>query len=179
MNSTPCMDTFLVFSAKLGTEKRDIMDQTKIGLFIAELRKEKNMTQQELADAISVTDRAVSHWENGRRLPDISLLKELGKFFNVTIDEIINGKRMNEEEKKKLLKDSMVEIYTSRRKIENLQILTEILIFAGIVITITLTSLISKTLTEKIITVCIGSFVWAFGIILRLLLRKIYNPFKK
>ena len=73
----------------------------------------------------------------------------------------------------------MIEIYTSRKKIENLQILTEILISAGIVITITLTSLISKTLNEKNITICIGSFVWTFGIILRLLLRKIYNPFKK
>ena len=73
----------------------------------------------------------------------------------------------------------MIEIYTSRKKIENLQILTELLICAGIVITITLTSLISKTLNEKIITICIGSFVWVFGIILRILLRKIYNPFNK
>ncbi len=155
------------------------MDQERIGRFIAELRKENNMTQQELADKLNVTDRAVSHWENGRRLPDISLLKELGEVFNVTIDEIISGKRMTEDEQKELFKDSMIEIYTSRKKIENLQILTELLICAGIVITITLTSMISKTLTEKIITICIGSFVWTFGIILRLLLRKIYNPFNK
>ena len=155
------------------------MNQERIGRFIAELRKENNMTQQELADKLSVTDRAVSHWENGRRLPDISLLKELGKVFNVTIDEIISGKKMTEDEQKKLLNDSMIEIYTSRKKIENLQILTEILILAGILITITLTSFISKTLTDKIITISIGSFVWTFGIILRILLRKVYNPFKK
>ena len=155
------------------------MDQEKIGRFIAELRREKNMTQQELADELCVTDRAVSHWENGRRLPDISLLKELAAFFNVTIDEIISGKRMTEDEQKELLNDSIIEIYTSRRKVENLQILTELLICAGIVITITLTSFISKTTAEKIITLCVGSFVWTFGIILRVLLRKIYNPFKK
>ena len=53
------------------------MNQEKIGKFIAELRKENNMTQQELADKLMVTDRAVSNWENGRRLPDYSLLKEL------------------------------------------------------------------------------------------------------
>ena len=155
------------------------MDQEKIGRFIAELRKEKNMTQQELADKLNVTDRAISHWENGRRLPDISLLKELAAFFNVTIDEIISGKRMTEDEQKELLNDSIIEIYTSRKKVESLQILTELLICAGIVITITLTSFISKSLPEKIITLCVGSFVWTFGIILRVLLRKIYNPFNK
>ncbi len=155
------------------------MDQEKIGRFIAELRKEKSLTQQELADKLNVTHRAISHWENGRRLPDISLLKELGEVFNVTIDELISGKRMTADEQKKLLNESIVEIYTSRRRVENLQILTELLIFAGILITITLTSFISKSVTEKIITVCIGSFVWTFGIILRVLLRKIYNPFNR
>ena len=55
------------------------MNQENIGKFIAELRKEKNMTQQELADKLMITDRAISHWENGRRLPDISLLKSLSE----------------------------------------------------------------------------------------------------
>ncbi len=173
------MDTFYSYSDILIVERGKIMKQEEIGRFIAELRKEKNMTQQELADKLNVTDRAVSHWENGRRLPDISLLKELGNVFNVTIDEIIGGKKMTEDEQKELLNASMVEIYTSRRKVENLQILTELLICAGIVITITLTSFISKTTAEKIITLCVGSFVWTFGIILRILLRKIYNPFRK
>lgn len=50
------------------------MNQEKIGKFISKLRKENNMTQQELADKINVTDRAVSHWENGRSIPDLSLI---------------------------------------------------------------------------------------------------------
>ena len=61
------------------------MNQEKIGKFIAELRKEKKLTQQDLADKLGVTDRAVSHWENGRRLPDYSLLKDISKELNISI----------------------------------------------------------------------------------------------
>jgi transcriptional regulator with XRE-family HTH domain len=63
-----------------------IMDQMIIGRFIEKLRKEKNLTQRELADKLNVTDRAISNWENGRRLPDISLMKELCNIFNISID---------------------------------------------------------------------------------------------
>ena len=55
----------------------DIMDQEKIGKFIQKLRKEKELTQQELANKLNVTDRAVSKWETGRGLPDLSIIKTL------------------------------------------------------------------------------------------------------
>lgn len=154
------------------------MNQENIGKFISELRNEKNMTQQQLADKLSVTDRAISNWENGRRLPDISLMKELCSIFGITIDELIYCKKIKKEDIDNILEKNAIELYTTKRKIENLQILTELLICAGIVITITLTAMISKTTTERIITLCIGSFVWTFGIILRIILRKIYNPYK-
>lgn len=69
------------------------MDYEKIGAFILNLRKEKNMTQQELADALHVTDKAVSKWETGRGIPDIQTIKDLGKVFNVTEKELLNGER--------------------------------------------------------------------------------------
>ena len=69
------------------------MNQEKIGKFIAEVRKKKNMTQQELADKLCVTDRAVSHWENGRRLPDYSLLKELCDILSISINELFAGEK--------------------------------------------------------------------------------------
>ena len=86
------------------------MNQENIGHFIAELRKEKNMTQQELADKLYVTDRAVYHWENGRRLPDISLLKMLSEVFEISIMEILNGHRMSikELENQKELIDKLI-----------------------------------------------------------------------
>lgn len=87
------------------------MNQENIGNFIAELRKEKNMTQQELADKLCVTDRAVSHWENGRRLPDISLLKLLSEIFEVSVTEILNGHKMSikELENQKELIDKLID----------------------------------------------------------------------
>lgn len=73
------------------------MNQEKIGKFIAEARKEKNMTQQQLADKLCVTDRAVSHWENGRRLPDYSLLKELCDILSISINELFAGEKISNE----------------------------------------------------------------------------------
>ena len=74
------------------------MDQIKIGKFILELRKEKNMTQQELANQLGVTDRAISKWENGRGLPDLSLLKPLCDTLNITINELLSGEKLNRAE---------------------------------------------------------------------------------
>ena len=154
------------------------MNQEEIGKFISKLRKENNMTQHVLAEKLNVTDRTISNWETGRRLPDISILKELSVIFSVTIDEIIYGKKFEKEEIQKKLVDSAIEIYTTKQKIEKLQMLTEILICAGMLITITLTSIIADNLSERIITMCLGSFVWTFGISLRIHLKKIHNPYE-
>ena len=154
------------------------MNQEEIGKFISKLRKENNMTQHVLAEKLNVTDRTISNWETGRRLPDISILKELSVIFSVTIDEIIYGKKIVKEEIQKKLVDSAIEIYKTKQKIEKLQMLTEILICAGMLITITLTSIIADNLSERIITMCLGSFVWMFGISLRIHLKKIHNPYE-
>ena len=83
------------------------MDQERIGKFICELRKEKNMTQQELADKLNVTDRAVSHWENGRRLPDYSLLSKLCEVLSVSINELFLGERISNEKYKEKAEENM------------------------------------------------------------------------
>ena len=67
-----------------------IMDAQKVGSKIAELRKKRNMTQQQLADEISVTNKAVSKWETGGGLPDISILPALASVLGVSVDEIIS-----------------------------------------------------------------------------------------
>ncbi len=74
------------------------MNQIKIGKFIAKCRKEKELTQQELADKLGVTDKAISKWENGRCLMDISLLKPLSECLDVSIVELINGEKIESED---------------------------------------------------------------------------------
>ena len=78
------------------------MNQENIGKFIAELRKEKNMTQQELADKLMITDRAISHWENGRRLPDLSLISLVANELDVSVAELLNGRKLNKKELEEL-----------------------------------------------------------------------------
>lgn len=69
------------------------MDQKKTGALLKELRKEKNLTQERLAETLGVSNRSVSRWENGNTLPDFDLLLELAKIYDVGIDEILTGER--------------------------------------------------------------------------------------
>lgn len=73
------------------------MNSVEIGKFIADCRKEKGLTQQQLADQLQITNKAVSKWETGNGMPDILLLQELASILNVTVDEILDGKRHNNE----------------------------------------------------------------------------------
>ena len=75
------------------------MDQKKIGRFLKELRKEKDITQEQLAEKIKVSGRTVSRWETGSNMPDISLLVELADFYDVSIPEIIDGERKSDNMK--------------------------------------------------------------------------------
>ena len=72
------------------------MNIEKTGQFIAELRREKQFTQVQLADAIHVSDKAVSRWETGRGFPDIDNLEALSECLDVSIAELIKGERINE-----------------------------------------------------------------------------------
>lgn len=73
------------------------MDQIKIGTFLKVLRKEKNLTQEQLAEMLGVSNRTVSRWETGTNMPDISLLLEIAELYGVTIPELIDGERKSEE----------------------------------------------------------------------------------
>lgn len=73
------------------------MNQEKIGQFIKKIRQDNKLTQKQLADKLGVTYQAVSKWENGKNVPDISILKEMSKMFNIDIDEILDGEKKDKK----------------------------------------------------------------------------------
>ena len=94
------------------------MNQEKIGKFIAQCRKDKKMTQSELAEKLNVTDRSVSNWENGRNMPDLSLFKPICDELGVTINELLSGERLKKEKYQEKFEENMINtIDYSTRKI--------------------------------------------------------------
>lgn len=69
------------------------MDQVRIGRFLKELRQEKGVTQEALAAQLGVSNRTVSRWENGVNMPDFDLMRELGSYFDVGVEELLDGGR--------------------------------------------------------------------------------------
>lgn len=78
------------------------MNQIKIGVFIKELRKEKGLTQEQLAEQFNVSRRTVSRWETGSNLPELDILIEMADYYEVGIRELLNGERKSEDMNKEL-----------------------------------------------------------------------------
>ena len=89
------------------------MDQIKTGKFIAELRKQANLTQEVLGEKIGVTNKTISRWENGNYMPDIEMLGILAKEFNVSINELLAGERLEDEEFRKKADENIVSVAKS------------------------------------------------------------------
>lgn len=84
------------------------MAQIKIGKFIAALRKEKGLTQEQLGEKLGVTNKTISRWENGNYTPDVEMLALLSKEFGVSINELISGERLLAEDFKKAADNNLV-----------------------------------------------------------------------
>ena len=112
------------------------MEQEKIGKFIQERRKEKKLTQEELAEKLSVNNKTISRWENGKNMPDVSMFKPLCQILEISVEELINGEKSNEENLKvsyeKAIINTLDNNIKNQRKISKLKrylILLTIIIF--------------------------------------------------
>lgn len=86
------------------------MDLVKIGKFIAELRKEQGLTQEQFGERIGVTNKTVSRWETGTYLPPADVLLSMSELFSVSINEILSGKRLSEDEYKNAAEDNLKQV---------------------------------------------------------------------
>ena len=84
------------------------MNQEKIGKFIAKCRKEKKMTQSDLAEKLGVTDKSIGNWENGRNMPDLSLFKPLCKELDISINDLMSGERINKIDYQEKFEENIV-----------------------------------------------------------------------
>lgn len=102
------------------------MNQEKIGLFIAKCRREKNMTQEDLAEILGVSNKSISRWENGKTMMDISLFEPLCNELDISIIELLNGERINDKKRDKLYTKTLIN-YSNKVGSRNKQVILTIL----------------------------------------------------
>lgn len=115
------------------------MDQIKIGKFIADTRKEKNMTQKQLADALSISDKTVSKWECGKGLPEVSLMLPLCEELKITVNDLLTGERVSEIEYQKKAEENMMNLMKENEENKKRIMLS---VICGIITVIAVCSLI-------------------------------------
>lgn len=108
------------------------MDQVKIGKFIAQCRKEQNITQAELAEKLNITDKAISKWETGKGLPDSSIMLELCEKLNINVNELLSGERLSTENYQEKVDENIV--YITKEAEKNKKIKNRIIIIFSIFI---------------------------------------------
>ena len=142
------------------------MNQQKIGEFIAECRKKKNMTQQELAEKLSVSDRTVGNWENGRNMPDLSLFKPLCNELDISLNDLMSGEKVREKEYQEKLEENIINTldYTNK-KIENRNhFIGLILIIFGVLISITAVAIFPSESSWGSIYSVFGAIISLIGV---------------
>ena len=141
------------------------MNNIKIGKFIATCRKEKCFTQAQLAEMLNITDRAVSKWETGRSMPDVSIMLELCKVLNISVNELLNGERLNMEEYNEKAEKLLLEMARKEEKNTKKMLMYEIVIGSistlAFVILIMVSALINMEIYFKVLL-----FVLAFAILI-------------
>ena len=109
------------------------MEQEKVGKFIAICRKEKQLTQADLAEKLNITNKAVSKWETGRGMPDASILLELSKILDVTVNELLSGEKLQVEEYKIKAEENIITISKEKDKNKRKSNIVKVLLFISII----------------------------------------------
>ncbi len=125
------------------------MDLIKIGKFIAECRKKKNLTQEQLAEKLYITDRAVSKWERGLSLPDADKMLELCSILEINVNELLNGEKIEMKDYDKKADELIIEL-AKQEELKNKKMIIDMYVLAitTVVFYIGITLLAAYTLGE-------------------------------
>ena len=128
------------------------MNLIKIGNFIACCRKDKKMTQEQLAEKLYITDRAVSKWERGLSLPDADKMLDLCNILDINVNELLMGEKIDMKDYEKKTEELLIEM-TKQEEIKNKKLLTDmyvltftaIIFYVSIILLASLSSIVSKS----------------------------------
>lgn len=141
------------------------MNQVKIGKFIAQCRKNKNMTQAELAEKLNITDRAISKWETGKGMPDSSIMLELCNELDITVNELLSGEEIEMDNYNKMAEENLLEFKkideTKNKMLLQLEVIIGILVSIAFLGVVLLTNIFVENQTY-ISIICICSFIIFF-----------------
>lgn len=158
------------------------MTAKECGDFIAELRKENELTQKDLAERINVSDKAVSRWETGKGYPDVTSLVSLSEYFDVNVNELLSGKRLTDDNIKETADENLISVFEQAQKNKKQQKL-QVAIYTSILIVVLLpvliiigkelfVSMVTQIQTENIISAVISTVVGIALLIVGILIRK-------
>lgn len=143
------------------------MDQVKIGRFIAEKRREQGLTQAQLAEKLSITDRAVSKWENGRTMPDSSLMLDLCKHLKITVNDLLNGEVVGVENYNEKLEKQLLEVIKQKeeadRRLLNLEWFIIIISVLVLIVPILIAAFVEMPDWQRVLIMVSGVIPCAFG----------------
>ena len=142
------------------------MNQEKIGKFILDCRKKKNMTQSELAEKLGVSDRTIGNWENGRNMPDLSLFKPLCDELGITINELLSGENIKKEKYQEKFEENIINTidYSTRKINLSNNVIGYILISLGILITLSAMTTINSDSSWGSIYSVVGCIISLIGV---------------
>lgn len=155
------------------------MNQEKIGKFIAETRKEQKLTQEQLAEKLGITKNAVSKWERGIGLMDMSLLKPLSDILKVDVIDILSGKIVNKEDKAKEYENILLKLF-GNMNLNKKRIKTQYYLFEVIILLLTLMIVVlSKSEIVTILAIMLMVVANTFDLVFYILVKDISGLMNK
>lgn len=151
------------------------MDQIKIGKFIADERKKKGYTQKQLSKKLGISDKTISKWERGNGFPEVSLLLPLCNELEITVNELLSGERVDEEDYRKKAEENMMNLVKEAQESKKKIILSAIIVGLTIIATVPLFILSGVLMMEnwlRILLIGIGIVVIVGGIAIACILDK-------